>query len=544
MFQHKPWLRGGDRLFRLFAGTVLLVFALGASPLTAQNYESISISERYLVPTLTGLETSDERARLSPQISQAKANISEDAGAIQDNLKTNGPRSNNFDRFFQEYLFAEMAQTTDEYLSALGAKRADFLRRYLSPDANGANRIYLIEQLLLPTMKRIAEGNFHPAARLNAVLMVGIANSVEGNSLTNQAPVPNPACVKYLISLAKQEQTPLYLRVGAITGLHRVAQIEGLSPKLEPADSKEITDLAIALVESKVPGQDQWDRDANYWLRRRAVQVLGFLGKPGDNGAVVNALYALLIDQNNEFLVRLDAVDALSQLKYDNAGQARVKEVSEGVTSLASQAMLEQAQKIRSDVEDFIAVNLMHEGAFLLRGGSKRSAGGGSGGRDGDMPGAGAGGLEGGNDEGSQQAKEDPNAPVFDMPNYYLNVERRACKNYVFVCQKFFSKNGKFYSLAQGPERSFIDKASGVLDEVMAKSDMGLVDLAKTDESGKPTDAREKLGGDTQDGPRKGTTWEMVRLFETSGKKLKDFVAEQQKPAEEAAVPATPDTGN
>ena len=522
------------------AGLVWSVIVTGLATPTAvqaQNYETQTVSERYLVPVLTGRETAAERAELQPKVNLAKQNIAEDAGAIQDCLKANSARPDNFDRFFQEYLFAEMTQTSDANLSTLGAKRADFLRKYLSADANGANRTYLIEDQLLPAMKRIAEGNFHPAVRLNAVLMIGIANSSEGNSLANEAPTPNPACVKYLIGLLKQDQLPLYLRVGVFTGLHRVSQLEGLVPRLEQADVKEISDAALAVTEKKYPGQEGWDPDANYWLRRRAIQILGFLRKPGENGTVVNALLAVLGDEKNEFQVRLDAIDSLSQLNYENAAPvARVKDVSEGVAAFASQALLNQADKVRQDVEEFIAINLMNDGAFLLRGGAKRDAAGG-GGKDGDRPGAGAGGLDGGNEDSGQQNQADPNAPVFDMPNYYLNVERRACKNYVFVCQNLFSRTGTWYPLATDAERSFVDKARAVLDEVMDKSDVGLVDLSKAEDAPKETDAREKLGVDSDKGPRKGATFEMVKLFETAGRKLKDLVAPQQKPAAENAPP-------
>lgn len=508
----------------------------------AQNYETLTVSERYLVPVLTGRETVAERSALQPKVIQAKQNISDDAGAIQDCLKSNSARPDNFDRFFQEYLFAEMTQTSDANLSSLGAKRADFLRRYLSPESNGANRTYLIEEQMLPTMKRIAEGNFHPAVRLNAVLMIGIANTSEGNSLANESPAPNPACVKYLIGMLKQDQLPLYLRVGVFTGLHRIAQLEGVRPRLEQADVKEISDSALAVAEKKFAGQETWDPDASYWLRRRAVQILGFLRNPGENGVVVNSLYTVLNDDKNEFQLRLDVIDALSQLNYENAGLARVKDVSESVATFASQALLNQANKIRQDVEEFIAINLMSDGAFLLRGGAKRDSSGG-GGKDDGRPGAGAGGLDGGGEgDSGQQDKADPNAPVFDMPNYYLNVERRACKNYVFVCQNLFSRTGKWYALATDAERSFVDKTRVVLDEVMEKSDLGLVDVNKDENEKKETDAREKVGVDSQQGPRKGVTFEMLKLFETAGKKLKDLVNAQQKPAAENAPPGAAGT--
>lgn len=534
MLRTAGWLSNGICAVVLACG---LMFGAAA----AQNYETLPIAERYQMPTLTGRETPQERAQLNPRIAQAKAGIGEDLGAIQDNLKTNSARSENFDRYFQEYVFAEMTQTGDEYLSTLGNKRSDFLRKYLSPDYNGENRRYLIEQVMLPTMKRVAEGNFHPAARLNAVLMVGIANSTEASSTSGEAPQPNPACVTYLLSLLKQDQLPLYLRVGAFTGLHRVAQIEGLRPRLEENSRKEIATAAVAVAEGKAAGQDQWDPDANYWLRRRAVQILGFLRDPGENLAVVNVLYGIMADEKNQFLLRLDAIDSLSRLNVTEAASARVKDVAEGVTKFAGEAMQKQADKIRLDIEDYMAVNLLNKGPFLLRTGAAPSSSGGSGGRDTPSSNAG-GGLDGGNDEpagGSSQAGKDPNAPVFDMPNYYLNAERRACKNYVFVCQNLFSKNGKWYSFAADSERGLIDNANRLLDDVMDKSDVGLVDLGKSDSGKKSgTDAREELANKDEEGPSKGAAMEMIRLFETTGKKLKDLVTAQPKPAGENAAPA------
>ncbi len=519
---------------------VFAALMLWAGMAVAQNYETLPIAERYQVPTLTGRETPEERSKLSPKIAEGRKNISEDSGSIQESLKSNAARGENFDRFFLEYLFAEMAQTSDEYLSTLGTRRSDFLRRYLSADVGGENRRHLIEQLLLPTMKRIAEGNYHPSARLNAVLLIGLSNSAEAGSGGSDAPQPNAECVAYLNSLIKQDQLPLYVRIAAFTGLHRVAQIEGLRPGLDQNLVKEISNAALAIAENKAAGQDQWDPDASYWLRRRAVQILGFLRNQGENLAVVNSLYGILSDEKNQFNLRLDAVEALSELNLTEAAAAKVKDVSEGVTKLAGDALVQQADKIRTDVEDYIAINLLNKGPFLLRSGSAPSSSAGGQGRDTPKMNAG-GGLDGGGDApggGNQQAGKDPDAPLFDMPNYYLNMERRACKNYVFICQNLLGNGSKWYAIAPENERKLFNAAGDVLGRVMEKSDVGLVDLGKSDtDKDRKRDAREDVASEDKKGPVKGAAWEMLKLLESSGKKLKDLVADRQN-ADANAPPA------
>jgi hypothetical protein len=148
------------------------------------------------------------------------------------------------------------------------------------------------------------------------------------------------------------------------------------------------------------------------------------------------------------------------------------------------------------------------------------------------------GGLDGGGDApggGGQQSGNGPDVPLFDMPNYYLNTERRACKNYVFICQNLLGNVGKWYAIASEDERKLFTAAGEVLGDVMEKSDVGLIDLSKSetdrDRNRDPRenrDARENVAPQVKKGPAKGAAWEMVKLFESSGKKLKDLVANQQ----------------
>ena len=73
----------------------------------------------------------------------------------------------------------------------------------------------------------------------------------------------------------------------------------------------------------------------------------------------------------------------------------------------------------------------------------------------------------------------------------------------------------------------------------MEKSDVGLVDLGKSDtDKDRKRDAREDVASEDKKGPVKGAAWEMLKLLESSGKKLKDLVADRQN-AEANAPPAT-----
>ena len=515
--------------FKLFVGSLVVAGLLGSGS-SAQEFETIKIADRYIPATITLREPKDEQSRLRQQISETKARIRDESSRAQDALKNNTSRNSEFDGFFKEYVFAEMTQTDDSVLSNLGAKREDFFRKYMSSDKSGANRQHLIDQIILPTMQRIADGNFHPAVRLNAVLLIGMTNSAEGNSLANELPTPNGSAAKYLLSLLSREQLPLYLRVGAITGLHRVAQIEGNLARLDGADVKQLGNYSLALTEGKATGQDAWPRDVNYWLQRRAVQILGFLRNAGPAGEVVGALLTVLDNDKNEFYLRLDAVQALGQLNYASAGIAKVKASSESIISFAGSAMLMQSDKIRSDIEEFIALNLLYDGKYLLKTGSSKGAK-----KQGDGLKAGMGGADGGNEEGggAGQSQGDAGAPVFDMPNYYINMERRNCKSYTFACKTTLAKDGRLYVLGSDAEKKTIDKALKLLDRVLDKSDVGLVDIALKDKADGKQDnekQRENISKSSVEnkGPKKSVAFEMIELFAKSGTELKDLVAANQ----------------
>lgn len=507
-----------------------------ATVAVGQNYETLKIADKYLVPVLSELATRDERTKLAAKISEVKSRITEDESTVTDLLKSNSATHETFDSFFRDYIFAEMAQTEDIYLSNLATKRKDFLRKFLANEFSGSNRIYLIERLLLPTMQKVAEGNFHPAARLNAVLLIGLANNLDGNSFSGEAPTPNGACVKYLISVMNQESLPVYLKVGAYTGLHRVAQIEGVQPRIDANDAKQLFAMALSICEGKFAGQDQWPKDVNYWLRRRAVQTLGFLHNPGPAGETVAALLALVDDKQQEFLLRLDAVESLGLLNYPNAATARVSAVTQSIASFMAEALLNQADQIRADVDDFIAINLLDGGNFIFR---KGVEGRGSSGKGEGLT-AGTGGLDGGDaPAGGGGSGSAADGPVFEMPNYYLNLQRRTCKNYIFVGQNVFAKTGKLYQLGIDAERLLMDESLKVFNNVMEKSDQGLVDLSKT-ESKKDDDKRERVGTGVVAGPKRPIVWEFMSLFTQAGEKLKSLVAAQKKEAgPEAEPPAT-----
>ena len=70
-------------------------------------------------------------------------------------------------------------------------------------------------------------------------------------------------------------------------------------------------------------------------------------------------------------------------------------------------------------------------------------------------------------------------------------------------------------------------------------SDVGLVDLGKADGSKKGAgDARESVERDEKKGPAKGAAWEMIKLFESSGKKLKEMLADRQNAEAAGGAPA------
>jgi hypothetical protein len=211
-----------------------------------------------------------------------------------------------FDSYFQQYLFPAMAVSTADGLRELGGHR-DRLMRLLERPVYP--QIYeRLTGMTLEAMKAIATDNYHPAARYNAMLVIGSLDQTAGDpSGAGTPPVPLPAAADFLIQQLQSSSSDV-LKLGALIGLERHAQI-GLPEEKRAA----VTDELIKMVTSERPG----DRTVEFhsWLQFRAAHVLAQLKSLGENNRVHDALIGLLNSDSVSVVDRVHVAQALSYLK-------------------------------------------------------------------------------------------------------------------------------------------------------------------------------------------------------------------------------------
>ncbi|HMP79185.1 MAG TPA: hypothetical protein PKD54_07015 [Pirellulaceae bacterium] len=504
----------------------IAVFVLGAGSLNqvvGQHYDALPMNDQFVLASTENwdLLSIDERNQITARnraVSERRREAMELARRV---LRGEAQRNDSFDQFVREVVLAGMAQTDEQSLSEMGKRRAEFLRQFLGAEFSGANRIYLIEQLVIPTMRQVAEGNYHPSARVNAAVLIGQLNNSEFDSATRRPPIPNLQSVRAILDLVENPGLPLYVKAAAFSGLQRVAQLHGSNAaRLDAAELQRIVVISTAIAGGDADGQGAWDPEGNVWLRRRAVQVLGELRQTGPASEVVTLLNRVLGDDALDVWLRFDAVVALGQLNYASADVAQVGLTLKNVTAFLAGVLEHESQQIVADVEDLVALNLLLEGNYLGtkgaqladRGSQFQTASGMT-----DSSGSGA---------GASDANE---KTTFEMPVYYTNVLRRKCKTYVYFVQSAL-KNEAFGRFGTAEEKRLLADVKAILDRLLKDSDVGLKDLSRPDEPA----VRSPIAGEPQ--IKKSTTTQMMELFESASLSLYALIGGKPTDAAETST--------
>ncbi len=164
-----------------------------------------------------------------------------------------------------------------------------------------------LTDLTLAYMTKVAEdGQYHPVARVNAMLAIGEINS--------------PKAAKVLLDTAFGKGSLFAVRVAAMTGLVRMAGPIGRRKELDGQaegvlSDPEIEPLVIKNMVSLVGFAKKRD-DGFHWMRGQAADVLADLGNTGPQGEVPPALLKMLSDTDLPIPLRSKAARALGKLNY------------------------------------------------------------------------------------------------------------------------------------------------------------------------------------------------------------------------------------
>jgi hypothetical protein len=226
-----------------------------------------------------------------------------------------GDEQATFDAFFKTYFFrnwAEAAAWADPSFTPKSNVQdpRTKLRNYFKQSGSSQVHDYLLA-LSMNFLKILAEKNFHPAARYNAMLAIGELNDSEPAGV-NSPVVPHAGALAVLVESLKKGPSDA-LRVAALRGLLRHCGLGIADAKFRDT---EVIPALLEVAKSRPPKERSPEGHA--WMRTLAIESLAALHSPGvasvaavgPNG-VLDAMVKIVGDPASPPAVRCAAARAL-----------------------------------------------------------------------------------------------------------------------------------------------------------------------------------------------------------------------------------------
>jgi hypothetical protein len=248
--------------------------------------------------------------------------------------------------FFYGYFFAEMTQL--DKLGELDTKRVDFFKNYVMR-AKAIPHQNLVAWAL-QKMEEISSGNYHPAVRFNALLIVGQLNEKE-SGFSDDPAEPLAAALDVLIAQLEKPDQMDALQLASWIGilrhsthaLHNAAENEYT---ILEEKKTQIRNQAIALLQQRQPPADR-SSEGHVWLQRRAIEVLGTLDKNPDV-PVIDEITFYTSDENSPMSLRLTAARSLADFTFDPKTKINAVAEAHALGALAVQACRNEINRVEN----------------------------------------------------------------------------------------------------------------------------------------------------------------------------------------------------
>ncbi len=233
------------------------------------------------------------------------------------------------DAYYKTYALARWSE--EKNAASLADRFRKELRSELQTAKSGPIHDHL-NTLALNFMSKMA-GECHPAARYNAMLVIGELNGKEPRS--SDPAVPLPAALPVLVAAVEDAKQMDAVKVAALVGIRRHVKLGG-------ARDADTANAAMAVIGAPRPTGRSADGYA--WMRKLAAEVLGDLAAPGDNGEVATALVGMVADAAAPFIARCTAAEALGRLDYASAAGLDASKLAIPLGKLAVDACAAEAK--------------------------------------------------------------------------------------------------------------------------------------------------------------------------------------------------------
>jgi len=253
-----------------------------------------------------------------------------------------------FDDYFNKLIFPKM--THRDELPLLANHRRDFFKQVAQiKDPTVHERLM---QVTLKAMKVIAAGKYHPAARHNAMLIVGELDDREMVAAGENKSPPDPmrAALAHLLDEVVKGGTTDYLRVAALVGIQRHVELDQLQVqerRMPEITRNQLIDKMVLMVAAPVPS-DPVLAEGRQWIRRQAMEVLGSLGHLGVDGKVFATLKNVLANAKEPVLLRAAAAGAIGRLNYPQGYKTDTKQLIVEIASIPLAAVAEEGKRLEA----------------------------------------------------------------------------------------------------------------------------------------------------------------------------------------------------
>ncbi|MCP4193499.1 MAG: hypothetical protein GY768_23035 [Planctomycetaceae bacterium] len=205
---------------------------------------------------------------------------------------------------------------------------------------------YIRDEIVFKTLKSLSTGNYNPACRYNAVLILGNLNQTEARVNGNPYAIPFAPAREFLLKLINpRNKQPQAVQVAAMIGLRRQAQLLRANG-MRDAD-KEIVPPMLAMIKAPMPA-NELEHDAHYWKMRLAIETLGAVGLSG----AAPSIQQVVANPSLPLWVRCAAAESLGELDYRNAKNLDGEAIVKGLGNVALTACVEEIQRIKRYEEE------------------------------------------------------------------------------------------------------------------------------------------------------------------------------------------------
>jgi len=249
-------------------------------------------------------------------------------GLTKADLTPQWPSFTAFQAYYQRYLFGKLKDPA--HLADYGKIMQSMLDDLDRAHKNKSPAVRLLSTWIVGGAGAIAADNYHPAARVNAALLLAYVDDQAADPRTNSPPKPAAAALMPMVQLYRTETNPDGVRAVALQGLLRHVQLGAVT------DARYRTGIAgmmLQLAESDPPANRS--PEAHAYMQRYAVDILSFLANLNTSAKTAETLVSLSTTAEKPNLIAAYAASKMGQLK---AGQGKVSTPSKVLASWAGRA--------------------------------------------------------------------------------------------------------------------------------------------------------------------------------------------------------------